>query len=389
MIRRPVLVAGARPNFPKVAPLMKAFADRGVEALLVHTGQHYDHAMSQGFFDELGMAEPAINLGVGSGSHSEQTAAVMTAFESWLRGQADIDAVLVVGDVNSTVACALVAAKAEIPLGHVEAGLRSFDRSMPEEVNRVVVDSLATWLFTPAPEADENLAAEGVAPERIVRVGNVMVDSLLATVGRARDRGTHRALGINDHFGLVTLHRPALVDNEDRLFDVMGTLTELGENLPLIFPVHPRTRSKIVAAGVDVDDTRIRLIDPQSYLDFLCLESGADLVLTDSGGIQEETSVLGVPCLTLRENTERPVTITRGTNRLVGYERAKILYAAESALSSDRTPSSIPLWDGRTAGRIADYLLEPGSAPSFVPPPLSKSPSEEFRASQLGRVEPL
>ena len=382
MIRRPVIVAGARPNFPKVAPLMRAFANRGVDALLVHTGQHYDANMSQGFFDALGISEPVGNLGIGSGSHAQQTAGVMTAFEAWLGEQDGVDAVLVVGDVNSTVACALVAAKSGVPLGHVEAGLRSFDRSMPEEINRVVVDALSTWLFTPAPEADENLLAEGVEPARIHRVGNIMVDSLLAVLDRARLRPVRQMLGLDRQFGLVTLHRPALVDETDRLIDVMGTLHEVGRLVPLVFPIHPRTRAKIDAAGVEIDGRRVRLVEPQGYLDFLCLEANAALVFTDSGGIQEETSILGVPCLTLRENTERPITITQGTNRLVGYERATILAAVADALVTDRAPRSIPLWDGLTAERIVDILRLPTEPPTFIPPSLLVDPSAEFAASR-------
>ena len=347
MIRRPVIIAGARPNFPKVAPLMKAFASRGVEALLVHTGQHYDSNMSGNFFDALGLSEPTVNLGIGSGSHTRQTAGVMLAFETWLEDHDDVGAVLVVGDVNSTVACALVAAKVGIPLGHVEAGLRSFDRSMPEEINRVLVDAMARWLFTPTPEADENLLAEGVESARIHRVGNIMVDSLLSTLDQARLGPIKRDLGLDGPFGLATLHRPALVDEPDRLIDVMATLNDVGKLLPLIFPVHPRTRAMIQALDIAVDQRRVRLIDPLGYLDFLCLESSAAVVLTDSGGIQEETSVLGVPCLTFRENTERPTTITQGTNRLVGYERSTILDAVADALAADRIPRPYPTL-GRT-----------------------------------------
>lgn len=384
MIRRPVVIAGARPNFPKVAPLMNAFRGRGLEALLVHTGQHYDTNMSQAFFDALEMAEPEVNLGVGSGTHAAQTAAVMTEFEAWMAGQEEVDAVLVVGDVNSTVACALVAAKAGIPIGHVEAGLRSFDRSMPEEINRVVVDALATWLFTPAPEADENLLAEGTDPSRIHRVGNIMVDSLLSALDKARRRPVRAQLGLGEHFGLVTLHRPALVDDAERLSDVVDTLHEVGRMVPLVFPAHPRTRAKIEAAGFRTDDRLLRLIEPLGYLEFLSLQAQAALVLTDSGGIQEETSVLGVPCLTLRENTERPITITRGTNRLVGYDRTRILRAAEAALGSGfGTRGDIPLWDGHAADRIVDELCGPGAAHRFVPPAILERPSAEYNASQL------
>ena len=384
MIRKPVVIAGARPNFPKVAPLMSAFKKRGVDPMLVHTGQHYDANMSQAFFDALEMEEPEANLGVGSGSHAAQTAAVMTEFEQWLGSQDEVDAVLVVGDVNSTVACALVAAKAGIPIGHVEAGLRSFDRAMPEEINRVLVDALATWLFTTAPEADENLKAEGADPSRIHRVGNIMVDSLLSVIDKARSQPAREQLELPDRFGLVTLHRPALVDDAERLGDVIETLQDVGRMVPLVFPAHPRTKAKIEAAGLRTDDALLQIIDPLGYLDFLSLECQAALVLTDSGGIQEETSVLGVPCLTLRENTERPTTITMGTNRLVGYDRASILLTAKEALDFGLGSSTdIPLWDGLTAQRIVDVLLSHSSHASFVSPALVAQPSAEFLASQF------
>lgn len=386
MIRRPVIVAGARPNFPKVAPLIRALTGRGMQPTLVHTGQHYDAAMSASFFECLDIPEPAVNLGVGSGSHATQTAAVMVALENWLK-TADADALLVVGDVNSTVACALVAAKAGIPVGHVEAGLRSFDRTMPEEINRVVVDSLATWLFTPSADADENLHAEGVEPQRIHRVGNVMVDSLHYGLQAARRRSIISDLGVRrNSFGLVTLHRPALVDHPDRLSDVLQTLTELGRELPLIFPVHPRTRQMVDRIGVALDPARVRLVDPLGYLDFLALEEAAGLVLTDSGGVQEETSVLGVPCLTLRDNTERPVTITCGTNLLVGFDGRVILRAARHAIGRGRRDVEIPLWDGRAAERIAEVLVRDVLTPTFVPPLLMRNGSDEFRAARCAHT---
>ncbi|HVQ76780.1 MAG TPA: UDP-N-acetylglucosamine 2-epimerase (non-hydrolyzing) [Candidatus Binatia bacterium] len=382
MIRRPVVIAGARPNFPKVAPLMRALAGEGVPARLVHTGQHYDAAMSASFFECLDIPEPAANLGVGSGSHATQTAAVMVAIETWLES-ADADALLVVGDVNSTVACALVAAKAGIPVGHVEAGLRSFDRSMPEEINRVMVDALATWLFTPSADGDENLRAEGVEPERIHLVGNVMVDSLYYALPEARRRSTVADLGLTrEGFGLVTLHRPALVDHPDRLADVARTLSEIGKRLPLVFPVHPRTRQMLQRCDIPLDPRRVQIVEPLGYLDFLALEEAAALVLTDSGGVQEETSVLGVPCLTLRDNTERPVTVTRGTNRLVGFDRGTIVSAAHAALARGRRPADIPLWDGQACQRIAQVLTRGAPAPQFVPPALAAHGSEEFRAGR-------
>ncbi len=382
MIRRPVVIAGARPNFVKVAPLMRALTAHGVDARLVHTGQHYDAAMSASFFECLDIPEPAVNLGVGSGSHGSQTAAVMTAFEEWLTG-ADADAILVVGDVNSTVACALVGAKAGIPVGHVEAGLRAFDRTMPEEINRVVVDALATWLFTPSSDADENLLAEGVEPARIHRVGNVMVDSLLGALDRARRQTVVADLGLTrDDFGLVTLHRPALVDDARRLADVVDTLLSIGDWERLVFPVHPRTRKMLEQAGVVIDDRRMSLVEPLGYLDFLALEEAAAVVLTDSGGVQEETSALGVPCLTLRENTERPITVTLGTNTLVGFDRRTILAGAVAAREQGRQAPAIPRWDGRACDRIAQVLSAPAEHIEFVPPELALTGSAEFRAGR-------
>jgi UDP-N-acetylglucosamine 2-epimerase (non-hydrolysing) len=382
MIRRPVVIAGARPNFPKVAPLMRSLSQAGMQPRLVHTGQHYDAAMSASFFECLDIPEPAANLGVGSGSHAAQTAAVMIAIETWL-DQADADALLVVGDVNSTVACALVAAKAGIPVGHVEAGLRSFDRSMPEEINRVVVDALATWLFTPSPDGDENLLAEGVEPSRIHRVGNVMVDSLYYALPQALRRPVLGELGVlREKFGLVTLHRPALVDDPDRLTEVVETLCEIGEQLPLVFPVHPRTRQVMLRCHLEPDPARLRVVDPLGYLDFLALEEAAALVLTDSGGVQEETSVFGVPCLTLRNNTERPITVTQGTNTLVGFDRTTIVSEARLSLARGRRRADIPLWDGHACDRIAEVLSGVTSAPGFVPPILTTEGSAEFWAGR-------
>jgi UDP-N-acetylglucosamine 2-epimerase (non-hydrolysing) len=381
-VRRAAVIAGARPNFVKVAPLLRALADRRIDTALVHTGQHYDATMSASFFEFLEIQDPTVNLGVGSGSHASQTAAVMIAFEEWLT-DAGVDAVLVVGDVNSTVACALVAAKAGVPVGHVEAGLRAFDRSMPEEINRVLVDSLATWLFTPSADADENLGFEGVEPERIHRVGNVMVDSLLQALPRARQRTVLADLGlVRDGFGLVTLHRPALVDEPARLVEMAGTLAEIAEDVRLVFPVHPRTRKMLGHTGVRFDERSVLLVDPLGYLDFLALEESAALVLTDSGGVQEETSVLGVRCLTLRENTERPVTVTGGTNTLVGFDRDTILATARTALDRGRQACTIPLWDGHACDRIAAVL--DGDAPEleFVPPALKLDGSQEFRAGR-------
>ncbi|HLI57762.1 MAG TPA: UDP-N-acetylglucosamine 2-epimerase (non-hydrolyzing) [Actinomycetota bacterium] len=352
---RAAVIAGARPNFVKVAPLMPALRDCGVEPLLVHTGQHYDHAMSGAFFDDLKMAPPDINLGVGSGSHAEQTAAVMVAFEDWLAAT-PVDAVVTVGDVNSAMACALVAAKLGVPVAHVEAGLRSYDRAMPEEINRIVVDALSSWLFTPSRDGDANLVAEGVPYDRIHFVGNVMVDSLLQNLERAMASTVLDQIGVRGQYGLVTLHRAGLVDDPLRLRTILLTLGDIAADIPLVFPVHPRTRAQLHGLGLPEAGRAITLTDPKGYLDFIRLEAGASIVLTDSGGIQEETTVLGVPCITLRENTERPITITRGTNRLVGLRRANIRAAAQKALQDAPTPRRPPLWDGHTAERIATIM---------------------------------
>ena len=349
---RALLVAGARPNFMKIKPVLDALERRGADTVLVHTGQHYDAAMSDVFFDELGIRPPDHGLGVGSGSHAEQTARVMTAFEPLLDDLRP-DVVVVVGDVNSTLACAIVAAKAVIPLAHVEAGLRSHDWTMPEEVNRVVTDRLSQFLLAPSPDAVDNLRAEGEPDAEIHLVGNVMVDTLLANIERARSRPTLEQLGL-DRYGLVTLHRPANVDAADVLLPLIDALGRVSEQCPLIFPVHPRTRSQLEEHPIP--DT-LRLIDPVGYLDFIALEAGASVVLTDSGGVQEETTVLGVPCLTLRENTERPITITEGTNRLVGRDPETVVTAALEALHHPPAPRRPELWDGRAGERIATALL--------------------------------
>jgi UDP-N-acetylglucosamine 2-epimerase (non-hydrolysing) len=362
---RVVVVVGARPNFMKVAPILWTMRDR-LEALLVHTGQHYDRRMSDAFFEELDIPTPDVNLGIGSGSHAEQTAQVMLAFEPWLLGNR-CDAVVVVGDVNSTLACSLVAAKLGIPVAHVEAGLRSFDRTMPEETNRILTDALSTWLLTPSPDADENLHREGVEPERIVRVGNVMVDTLLAHLDRAMESDVLQRLGVFGDYGLVTLHRPALVDEPDRLRPVVEALSHIAKRLPLLFPAHPRARGALAAAGIE-STPGIRVVEPEGYIGFLKLQAAARLVLTDSGGVQEETTVLGVPCLTLRENTERPITILEGTNHLVGLDPDRIVSQAEQALTAARDPRRPALWDGHAAERIVQALTD-GSMPEFKPRP--------------------
>ncbi|HEY7628444.1 MAG TPA: UDP-N-acetylglucosamine 2-epimerase (non-hydrolyzing) [Ilumatobacteraceae bacterium] len=378
-MKRIAVIAGARPNFMKVAPILRACAARGVEALLVHTGQHYDVSMSGSFFDVLGLPEADVNFGVGSGSHSVQTAAVMTHFESWLEDN-PVDAVVVVGDVNSTMACSVVAAKVGVPVAHVEAGLRSFDRTMPEEVNRVLTDSLATWMFATTADAVDNLLAEGADPSRIFLVGNVMADSLLHSIDRARQRQPWVALGLPDRFALITLHRPALVDNTDRLAEILKTLADFADSCPFVFPIHPRTRGNVERAGLDVSG--FHLIEPLDYLDFLAMQERAAVVITDSGGVQEETSLLGTWCITVRENTERSITVTHGTNTLVGFVLDRLGAAVATALDrGPARPASIPHWDGKTAERIVDVLVGPPRPVEWIPPATVQASSEAFRAS--------
>ncbi len=355
-------IAGARPNFMKVAPIYAEMKRRAgeFEPMIVHTGQHYDAAMSDSFFDDLGMPKPDVHLGVGSGSHAVQTAKIMTEFEPVVLEHKP-DWVLVVGDVNSTIACALVCAKLGIKVAHVEAGLRSRDRSMPEEINRILTDSISDLLFTTSQDADENLRLEGIPAERIRFVGNVMIDSLLEHLKIAENSTVRTDLGIvTREYAVMTLHRPSNVDERDVFGGILDALLSVAERLPIIFPVHPRTRAKIEEFGFSerIAASNIRLIDPLGYLDFMRLYSGARLVLTDSGGLQEETTVLGIPCLTLRHNTERPITIELGTNVLVGTDPEKIRAAAAEVLGSDVAVDSKipPLWDGKAAGRICDEL---------------------------------
>jgi UDP-N-acetylglucosamine 2-epimerase (non-hydrolysing) len=339
----------------KVKPVMDALEERRAEVILVHTGQHYDPAMSDVFFTELGIRRPDHFLGAGSGTHAVQTCRVMTAFEP-LAAELAPDVVVVVGDVNSTLACALVTAKLGVALAHVEAGLRSRDRSMPEEINRLVTDRVSDYLFAPSADAVANLQAEGYRPEQIHLVGNVMVDTLLANVGRAVAGGTLAGLGLQPgQYGLVTLHRPANVDDPVVLGALLTALTEISRSCPLVLPAHPRAADRLGAAGLPAG---IRIIPPAGYLDFIALEASARLVLTDSGGVQEETTVLGVPCLTLRDSTERPTTVTEGTNQLVGRDPDRIVKAAREVLAAPpprpRTPA---LWDGKAGQRIAAALV--------------------------------
>lgn len=337
----------------KIAPVLWEAEQRGLRVTLVHSGQHYDAAMSDVFFEELDIRSPDVNLDVGSGSHAAQTARIMERFEPVVDDLAP-DVVVVVGDVNSTVACSLVAAKAGCHVAHVEAGLRSRDWHMPEEVNRVVTDRLSDFLFASSPDAVDNLRAEGYRNDQITLVGNVMVDTLLRNLDRARQRPILADIGLEPGgYGLVTLHRPSNVDDPAVLGGLLGALSEIAAELPLVFPVHPRTRAALGAH--DLPDS-IRLVDPAGYLDFVALQTGARLVLTDSGGVQEETTMLGVPCLTLRENTERPITVTEGSNRVVGTDPARILAAAEEALAHDGGYPRPDLWDGRAAERIVDAL---------------------------------
>ncbi len=356
-------IAGARPNFMKVAPIYAEMKRRSSDfaPMIVHTGQHYDAAMSDAFFEDLGMPKPDIHLGVGSGSHAVQTANVMTGFEPVVVREKP-DWVLVVGDVNSTIACALVCAKLGIRVAHVEAGLRSRDRSMPEEINRILTDSISDLLFTTSQDADENLRSEGVPAERIRFVGNVMIDSLVEHLKIADGSAIREELGIaGGGYAVLTLHRPSNVDDRNVFSGILEALLAIAARLPIVFPVHPRTRAKIEEFGFgdQIANSGIRLINPLGYLDFMRLYSGARIVLTDSGGLQEETTVLGIPCLTLRHNTERPITIEMGTNVLVGTETDKIKQAAFDVLDSGTSEKEIkipPLWDGKAAGRICDEL---------------------------------
>ena len=349
-----VLVAGARPNFMKVAPVLWAAENRGIDVTLVHSGQHYDRNMSDVFFDDLGIRAPDVNLGVGSGTQAEQTAAVMVEFEK-IVAPGGVDLLTVVGDVNSTVACGLVAAKLGIHVAHVEAGLRSRDWGMPEEINRVVTDRLSDFLFAPSPDGVDNLRAEGYREDQIHLVGNVMVDTLLANLDRAKERGILSEIGVDAKgYGLVTMHRPSNVDDPAVFGPIADALNRIAADLPLVFPMHPRTKPMLERFSLHDD---IRLIEPAGYLDFIALQAEARLVLTDSGGVQEETTMLGVPCLTLRENTERPITVTEGSNRVVGTDPEVIVAAAAEALAFEGDHPRPALWDGAAAERIIDVVL--------------------------------
>jgi UDP-N-acetylglucosamine 2-epimerase (non-hydrolysing) len=349
-------IVGARPNFIKMAALVHAMRRRECfQVHLIHTGQHFSPEMSDSFFQQLGIPEPDVNLAAGGGSQTEQTAEIMKRIEPiFLQHRPDV--LVVVGDVNSTVAASLVAAKMRIPIAHVEAGLRSFDRAMPEEINRLVTDAISDFLFVTEPGGQANLLREGADPNRVFFVGNVMIDTLVRFRSKAAESDVLEKLGLSPRsYAVVTLHRPSNVDDPERLSELLAMLNELGRDLKIVFAVHPRTSQRIQAAGLPTHN--LLVIPPQSYLDFLRLTMDARLVLTDSGGIQEETTILQVPCLTLRENTERPITIERGTNRLVGVNTAEILPIAREVLRQPMPSGRVPdLWDGNAAERIVDVL---------------------------------
>ena len=347
-------VVGARPNFVKMAPIIHEINRRGIPQLFVHTGQHYDERMSAIFFDELGMPKPDIYLGVGSATHAEQTARVMLSFEKVLL-EHQPELVVVAGDVNSTLACALTAVKLHIHVAHIESGLRSFALSMPEEINRILTDHISELLLVTEPSGEKNLLAEGIAPEKMHFVGNTMIDSLEKHLPAALSRAPWETYGLKPgEYALTTLHRPANVDHEDALRDILGALEVVGKDQPVLFPAHPRTLARIEKWNITLEN--IRPVEPLGYLEFLGLMARAGIVLTDSGGIQEETTALGVPCITIRENTERPVTIDVGTNTLAGT-RGKDVLAAYHQLRSRRPQGRRPdLWDGHAAVRVVDVF---------------------------------
>jgi len=378
--RKWILVAGARPNFMKIAPLIRAVRAYNeinavnIDLFLVHTGQHYDVNMSDTFFKDLEIPGPNVHLDVGSGNHGEQTGKVLIQFEKVLLREKP-ELIIVVGDVNSTLACALAAVKLLIPVAHVEAGLRSFDRSMPEEINRIVTDAISDYLFTPSPDGDENLLKEGIPSEKIFMVGDIMVDSLLFNLEKAKNTDVRERLGLGRKsiadYCLLTLHRPSNVDNRDKFLRIIYALTEISKRIPILFPAHPRTRKQIEAFGFQhyfinltnsksqITNNGIYLSNPFGYLDFLNLMAHAAFVLTDSGGIQEETTVLDIPCITLRDTTERPITLTEGTNVLVKDDPEKIVREVEKILGGQVRKGRCPdIWDGHTAERIAKILAE-------------------------------
>jgi UDP-N-acetylglucosamine 2-epimerase (non-hydrolysing) len=353
-------VVGARPNFMKIAPIMRvAFRYDNIEQILVHTGQHYDDNMSQWFFDELGIKEPDVNLEVGSGTHGEQTGEIMKRFEKFIVDEGG-DIIVVVGDVNSTIACGLVAAKLHIPLAHVEAGLRSFDRSMPEEINRLLTDAISDYLFTPAEEANKNLRKEGIPEGKIFLVGDIMIDTLIWEMENTPDLDTplFKDLKVGE-YAVLTLHRPSNVDNEETFEGIVDALNTIAEEIEIIFPAHPRTQKQIKEFNIELDRDNIKVVEPLSYRDFLRLYKNSAFVLTDSGSIQQETTYLNIPCLTIRENTERPFTITKGTNILVGVDPDVIIEESLKILNGNKkNTKGMPFWDGKTAERIIEVFLD-------------------------------
>ena len=364
-------VVGARPNFIKIAPIAHELAKcPGIEHVLVHTGQHYDANMADWFFRDLDVPEPDFNLDVGSGSHAQQTAAIMVRLERVLL-DCGPDLVLVVGDVNSTLAGTLVAAKLNLTVAHVEAGLRSFDRTMPEEVNRVITDALSAYLFVPSRDAGQNLIREGISPDRIHFVGNVVIDTLLRHIDQATAADVPSRYGLRSRqYALLTLHRPSNTDTPAVLAQILEALAEVQDLLPVVLPLHPRTAKRLREFGLWGRATalpRLVLMEPLPYVDFLSLVAHARLVMTDSGGIQEETTVLGIPCLTLRPNTERPITVTQGTNRVIGNSPGRIVSECHLALRREGKSGQIPeLWDGHAASRIVAILAKHGQSPNAV-----------------------
>ncbi len=363
MSKKIAVIVGARPNFMKAAPLMKQLRQHpnAVTPVLIHTGQHYDRNLSELFFEQLKMAQPDLYLGVGSGTHAQQTARIMVELETHMMKE-DYSLVIVFGDVNSTLAASVVAAKLLIPIGHVEAGLRSFDPTMPEEINRIVTDRLSNYLFVHEQSGIDNLKKEGVPDEKVFFTGNIMIDSLVGSLEACRQSTILDDLGLEPKkYAVVTMHRPSNVDDTDLLKELLSTLNEIGARVPIIFPCHPRTRNRMSENGVldKVDTDHLKIIDPVGYLDFLRLQSEAKLVLTDSGGVQEETTYLQIPCITMRHNTERPVTVDVGSNVLVGPNPSKIREAAEEILAGRGKTGEVPrLWDGHTAERITEIILE-------------------------------
>ena len=355
------LLAGARPNYMKIYPLWRVIHDQyanRIKPIIIHTGQHYDPLMNDIFFRDLGMPKPDHFLGVGSGPHGSQTGRTMIAMEVLLEKNRP-DLLVVVGDINSTVAGTLVAVKLGIPVAHVEAGLRSGDRTMPEEINRLVTDAISDVLLTPSRDANDNLLREGISPEKIHFVGNVMIDSLIRLLPEAQKSQILQKTKVNKgYYVAVTLHRPSNVDDPACLIRIMKALEEVATQHPVVLPLHPRTRKRLESVSYDPTQPRLKLVDPLGYLDFLCLESNAALVITDSGGVQEETTYLGIPCLTLRPNTERPITITHGTNRLLDPERDNLAHAAHESILTPPSAQAIELWDGQAATRIVQILSD-------------------------------